>query len=816
MKMRFSEKVKKKLKNGSWYPFYNMFYERLSLKPDLVLLESRSGKALESNILSILQELQKEEYRNFTLVLSVHRDREKEIRKKLFRNGIHVSRFVRTGSPSYYKALSQAKYLVNDTTFPGRFVKKGGQIYLNTWHGTPLKKMGRDNRPESVSMGNVLRNLLDSDYLVFPNRFMEEKMSQAYMLSSLYRGTVLHEGYPRNDIFRRKQDRKLQNMKRQAGFEGKRLITYLPTFRGLVDRIDQRDSLNLLSENLKLWDEQLREDEILLIKLHPFLHGRESFGGFRHIQSFPVEWDTYEGLSLCSTLITDYSSVFYDFANTGRQIVLFAYDRKEYEETRGMYEDIEKYPFLYTEDPRQVIELVHQDGGTPDGDFMEQYATYEDGHGTEKICRHVFLKDSCCRTKKYAGNGKENILIYGGDLGQNGITTALCSMLTELNLTKYNYFLSFRTLYARDNQERLDVLPKELGIYPLGSEMNMDLCTMYALVKKMRGHSSPWADRKILEAYRREWKKHFGGTEFSLVLHYNGYEAYVTSLLEQAPCRKFIWVHNDMVNEIETRGNQNRYLLKEAYNTYDRIIMVSRDLEDSVIHGIGADPARVKVIPNCHDYKSVLSKAQEQVTFDSNTVSSHTMEELRTVLEGKNTKFISIGRFSPEKGHRRLLEAFDIYWCSHRNTWMIIIGGSGELYEETLSFARSLKSGDHIILIRAMRNPMPVLKSCNLFILSSYYEGQGLVMLEADTLGIPVMACDVSGPHNFLTEHGGVLLKNSREGIVRGMELFASGNVKALGLDYQKLNEESVAATEALIDSVMNFSGKEEWKGRMS
>lgn len=103
---------------------------------------------------------------------------------------------MRTGSVAYYHALSRAGYLVNDTSFPGRFIKKEGQIYLNTWHGTPLKKMGRDNRPEMVTMGNVQRNLLDSDYLVFPNQFMEEKMSGAYMLDSLYRRNRSSRGLP--------------------------------------------------------------------------------------------------------------------------------------------------------------------------------------------------------------------------------------------------------------------------------------------------------------------------------------------------------------------------------------------------------------------------------------------------------------------------------------------------------------------------------------------------------------------------------------------------------------------------------------------
>ena len=102
----------------------------------MILLESRSGKALESNILSLLKELCQEPYRSFTLVLSVHRDSENEIKEKLQKNSIQGVHFVRTGSVAYYHALSRAGYLVNDTSFPGTLYKKGRSDlpeYL-AWH----------------------------------------------------------------------------------------------------------------------------------------------------------------------------------------------------------------------------------------------------------------------------------------------------------------------------------------------------------------------------------------------------------------------------------------------------------------------------------------------------------------------------------------------------------------------------------------------------------------------------------------------------------------------------------------------------------
>ena len=92
---------------------------------------------------------------------------QEQIEKKLAHYHISVDKIVHMSTPDYYYHLAKAGYLINDTTFPGRYIKKKGQIYLNVWHGTPLKRMGQDNEEERYDMGNIMRNLLMSDYLVF-------------------------------------------------------------------------------------------------------------------------------------------------------------------------------------------------------------------------------------------------------------------------------------------------------------------------------------------------------------------------------------------------------------------------------------------------------------------------------------------------------------------------------------------------------------------------------------------------------------------------------------------------------------------------
>ena len=122
----------------------------------------------------------------------------------------------------------------------------------------------------------------------------------------------------------------------------------------------------------------------------------------------------------------------------------------------------------------------------------------------------------------------------------------------------------------------------------------------------------------------------------------------------------------------------------------------------------------------------------------------------------------------------------------------------GDLYENLRRLARSLDSGKHIVLLKSMSNPMPVLSRCDFFILSSFYEGQVLVVPEADVLGLPVAACDVNGARSFLKEYGGTLLPDSEEGILQGMEMYAAGEIPPLHVDYEKRNQKIIQKCEVL------------------
>ena len=113
-------------------------------------------------------------------------------------------------------------------------------------------------------------------------------------------------------------------------------------------------------------------------------------------------------------------------------------------------------------------------------------------------------------------------------------------------------------------------------------------------------------------------------------------------------------------------------------------------------------------IHNCHDYQSVLERSLAPVAFNEDTLSNVSLETLQSVLDSDAPKFISIGRFSPEKGHKRLLDAFEQYWKEHPDTWLIIIGGVGNLYDETLA---------HTCLLYTSQCPFFIISPVLLFLL---------------------------------------------------------------------------------------------------
>lgn len=795
-----SKSIVKKIKGAKVIlnnTYYAKHYYKDKLDQHLILLESKNGTDLAGNIFHILRALSSEEYADYKVCLIVTKDKKAELQDKIERNHLRSVEYVYLHSKRYYQVISTAKFLFTDTSMERVYVKKEGQIITNTWHGTPLKNMGQDVENRIYAMGNVQRNLIMADYLIYPNDFMREKMVSAYGLDGLYQGTVLCEGYPRNSVFFDKNAG--SNIRKELGLEGKKVYIYMPTWRGLLTKKESDKLLFSIAYFMKPLDRMLKDDQVFYIKLHPFVGKEMDFSEYKHIKPYPDQYDAYEFMNMCDGLVTDYSSVFFDFANTKKKIIMFAYDEAEYIQQRGMYLDLKDLPFPIVKTAKQLAEELASPKNYDDTEFLKRCCTYDGPGAAERICQHVIKGYKVCKEMKLDGYGKKNVVMYSSSLPKNGLTASLVNLFHNIDLDKRNYYVSFMEDAVRRDPYRVRQIPDKVRFLPICSRPAMTVKEKIALkLYEEKNIENAFVEKYLTRLYKREVQKHYGCAKIDYAIQFAGYEKQLIRFFQEIDAKRFIFVHNDMIEEMKMRHNQHMPTLRSAYRNYDKVAVVTQDLMEST-RKIAGDEANLCIVNNCHAYQLVRQKGDMEVYFDKDTKSNVELDELKRILASDAMKIVSVGRFSKEKGHKMLMQAFEKFSKKNPGAYLIIIGGHGDLYDQTVKYAEN--SVSNILIIRNMSNPMAVMKRCDLFILSSYYEGLGLTLLEADTLGIPTISTNVQGPRGFVQEHGGVLVDTSVDGIYQGMVRFKKGEIKAMNVDYQKYNEKSVEQFEALFEN---------------
>jgi CDP-glycerol glycerophosphotransferase len=233
---------------------------------------------------------------------------------------------------------------------------------VQTWHGTPLKRIGHDITDVRFADSAYLERLAvetpNWSILLSPNRFSTPIFRNAFR----YQGEIIESGYPRNDVLHRGTGEAAARVREVLGLPaGKRVVLYAPTWRDDEYYGPGRYKLSLLLD-LDRAAEVLGEDHVLLVRRHPNVADEipQAGGGFVwDVSTYP---DMADLLAATDVLITDYSSVMFDFANTGRPMLFFTYDLEHYRDRlRGFYFDFEAEapgPLLATSD--EVIQAIRE------------------------------------------------------------------------------------------------------------------------------------------------------------------------------------------------------------------------------------------------------------------------------------------------------------------------------------------------------------------------------------------------------------------------------------------------------------------------
>ena len=324
---------------------YRDYWYSCAVDEHSILIEPGRGETVSGNMFALLKEVETNPkwagYRPFFVITDKTRA-EAELKIKYY--GFDRVKLVKRMSDEYLKLLASCKYFFSDNTYPVLFCKKPDQVLANTWHGTPLKHMGKAVLEGARGLNNVQRNYFMADHSLFPNDFTRDVFMDDYLLRSNFSGDLVMLDYPRNDAFH--DDEMRVRVRKEQDMEGKRAYAYMPTWRGGDSgSVNTDEQIAEVSAYLAKLDAMLGSEEILYVNLHPFVAGALSYESFSHIKTFPKEYETYDFLNACDALITDYSSVMFDYAETGRRVILFTYDLEDYLSSRGMYIDIRDLPF---------------------------------------------------------------------------------------------------------------------------------------------------------------------------------------------------------------------------------------------------------------------------------------------------------------------------------------------------------------------------------------------------------------------------------------------------------------------------------------
>ncbi|MFJ5128408.1 CDP-glycerol glycerophosphotransferase family protein [Streptomyces sp. NPDC088555] len=250
---------------------------------------------------------------------------------------------VEHGSAAWHEALARSRYVVTNTQLPAWFERRDGQCVVQTWHGTPLKRIGLDlagtARADAADLATIERRARQWSFLVSPNSFATPVLRRSFG----YRGEILECGYPRNDLFHASDRTKVAAAVRErlALPDGKRIVLYAPTWREDQRQSDGGHALDLHLD-LAAAERELGDGTVLLVRRHPLVSGRIPDSGSGFVRDVSRYGDAGELMLISDALVTDYSSMMFDFAGTGRPMLFHTHDLAHYRDTqRGFSFDFE-------------------------------------------------------------------------------------------------------------------------------------------------------------------------------------------------------------------------------------------------------------------------------------------------------------------------------------------------------------------------------------------------------------------------------------------------------------------------------------------
>lgn len=396
--------IKNSIKKYMILPSYALM-RKLPVNNNLIVFESNMGRNYSGNPKHIYEEMIRQGLDKKLHCVWILEDLNTSI------PGKHKK--VKRSRMMYYYFLARAKIWVFDTRDPKYVVKRDQGYYIQTWHGTPLKKLGMDMNDvfmagcENIDAykNNFYKDTQKWDVLLSQNDFSTEIFKRAFAFSGEYSPsrTIWTYGYPRNDILtNNNQEEHISKLKKDLGIpQDKKVLLYAPTWRD--DQYHAKSKYKFAKAmDFDLLKEKLADDYIIIVKYHYLVMENidwSDYGGF--VYTFGADQDIADLYLVSDMLITDYSSVMFDYCILDRPMFFFMYDLESYrDELRGFYFDVlEEIPGPISKTTEALIEdIVDYDQGVYENkytDFKEKFVSYDDGKAAQRVITRILeLKDT--------------------------------------------------------------------------------------------------------------------------------------------------------------------------------------------------------------------------------------------------------------------------------------------------------------------------------------------------------------------------------------------------------------------------------------
>lgn len=568
------------------YSAYCDFYDNLQVDKNIVFFESHNSIDFAGNMLAIAAELSSNsKYQNIQIYISYVSESKAKIETLINKYTIRCTSLIERESKEYFRILATAGYLFTDVAYYSLFRKKRGQTCVSTWHGTPLKTLGFTFCEDEYVVANQKRGFLLADYFICPNEYTWNCIRESYQLEGLFQGKVVYGGYPRNSVFfndlRRTETRK--ELSTALGLTGKKIVVYMPTWRGKVIQVNDKGQTVELQELLREIDDLIPDDYMILAKLHRLNQSDLDYTGFRHIIPFPEGYDTYDVLNTVDILVTDYSSVMFDFLPTRKKIVLFCYDKNDYVENRGCYFDMNELSFPIVTDTSALIEEICGPKEYEDEKEIEKYNKYDSISSTAKLCQDIFLGEKNCACFTLEKSNKNKALICVGELNENEATDSLFFVLDKLE--QYDCHISYMNHLFKEKWYKLLQFPgmNQIPLYMYqgrysnytNSENRIVGNIRTAILGQREVSAAQW---KILEKIgKREYERYQYQNKFDLFIRYAGLDIESLKWFRVYKGLKIIYIHKNMIEKAE-KNLEYKVYLQRAMEKANEIHYANREI----------------------------------------------------------------------------------------------------------------------------------------------------------------------------------------------------------------------------------------------